>query len=70
MNTPAYSASKAAGVAAFQAAAEWESAEEVQIINLHPGATLSESARRNGYDENMILWDDCEWKSFCLDCDR
>ena len=70
LNAGAYSASKAAGAAAFQAAAEWKLVEEVQIINVHPGATLSESARRNGYDENTIPWDDCEWKLFCLDRDR
>jgi NAD(P)-dependent dehydrogenase (short-subunit alcohol dehydrogenase family) len=57
-NVAAYGASKAASAAAFQAAAVCMPADECQIFNVHPGAILSEAARKAGYDENTIPWDD------------
>lgn len=58
LSQAAYSSSKAAAASAFQNVADCKPVEEVQILNVHPGATLSESARKNGYDENSIPWDD------------
>lgn len=58
LSNSAYSASKAAGAAAFQFAADCKAVEEVQIINVHPGAILTDSARKSGYDEGTIPWDE------------
>jgi NAD(P)-dependent dehydrogenase (short-subunit alcohol dehydrogenase family) len=56
----AYGASKAGGAAAFQAAADCIPAAECFVLNVHPGAVLTSSARENGWNENTIPWDDCE----------
>lgn len=54
----AYGASKAGGAAAFQAAADCIPATECFVLNVHPGAVLTSSARGNGWDENTVPWDD------------
>ena len=59
-NLAAYGASKAAGAAAFQAAADCMPATECFVLNVHPGAVLTSAARENGWDENTVPWDDCE----------
>jgi NAD(P)-dependent dehydrogenase (short-subunit alcohol dehydrogenase family) len=56
----AYGASKAAGAAAFQAAADCTPATECFVLNVHPGAVLTSAARENGWDENTVPWDDCK----------
>lgn len=61
LNVVAYGSSKAAGAAAIQAAADCIPVEECFILNVHPGAILTESARRAGYEENSIPWDDREF---------
>jgi NAD(P)-dependent dehydrogenase (short-subunit alcohol dehydrogenase family) len=64
----AYGASKAGGAAAFQAAADCTPATECFILNVHPGAVLTPSARENGWDENTVPWDDgkfCHVPCFC-----
>jgi NAD(P)-dependent dehydrogenase (short-subunit alcohol dehydrogenase family) len=66
LKNAAYSASKAAGSAAFQFVADCRPAEEVQIINVHPGAILTGSARKAGYDEGTIPWDDGELTLYCI----
>ena len=65
LKVAAYGSSKAAGAAAFQAAADCKTIEEVQIINVHPGAILTESSRKAGYDENSLPWDDRELNMSC-----
>jgi NAD(P)-dependent dehydrogenase (short-subunit alcohol dehydrogenase family) len=66
LSNVAYSASKAAGSAAFQFVADCKPVEEVQIINVHPGAILTGSARKAGYDEGTIPWDDRELTLYCI----
>ena len=62
----AYGASKAAGAAAFQAAADGMPVAECFVLNVHPGAVLTSSARENGWDENSVPWDDCEYCTLLL----
>lgn len=57
----AYGASKAGGAAAFQVAADCILATECFVLNVHPGAILTSSAREGGWDENSVPWDDGEF---------
>lgn len=54
----AYSASKAALANLLQHLAEEIPSTQAQIINIHPGAILTEAAYSAGYSENSLPWDD------------
>lgn len=53
----AYSASKAGFANLLQHFADEVSAEEVQMINFHPGSIFTSASQRFGMDENTLPWD-------------
>ena len=52
-----YGTSKMAATFLFQKMAGELSPEKVQSISFHPGAVLTEPARKAGYDETTLPWD-------------
>jgi NAD(P)-dependent dehydrogenase (short-subunit alcohol dehydrogenase family) len=52
-----YAASKAALASLLQHLSEEFPADKIQIVNLHPGAILTESAKAAGVPENLLPWD-------------
>jgi NAD(P)-dependent dehydrogenase (short-subunit alcohol dehydrogenase family) len=63
----AYSASKAAFANLLQHLAEEYPAEQLLILNIHPGAILTESAKRHGFIEESLPWDSGMLLQFPLD---
>ncbi|KAK4231865.1 NAD(P)-binding protein [Podospora fimiseda] len=55
---PAYGLTKNAGTLLLQQIARDTDVGEMQIVSFHPGAVLTEMARDNGFDEDMMEWDD------------
>ncbi|KAK3080465.1 hypothetical protein LTS18_001156 [Coniosporium uncinatum] len=53
----AYAATKAAAAGMFQTLAFEHPVSEVMILNIHPGAVLTEAARANGFTEDSLSWD-------------
>lgn len=53
-----YAASKAAAASLFQHLAEEIPSKIAQIINIHPGAILTQAAHAAGYTEDAAPWDD------------
>lgn len=60
----AYSASKAAFASLMQHFAEEVPANECQIVNIHPGAILTGAARRSGFKEESLPWDNGKYLGF------
>lgn len=60
----AYSTSKAAFAHTLQLLADEVAAEECQIINVHPGAILTEAARNAPQEvKDAVVWDDGEFRA-------
>lgn len=55
---PTYSLTKNSGTLLVQQIAKDTRSDDMQIISFHPGAILSESARKVGYEESSLDWDD------------
>ncbi|KAK4246820.1 hypothetical protein C7999DRAFT_32791 [Corynascus novoguineensis] len=55
---PTYSLTKNSGTLLVQQIAKDTRPDDMQIISFHPGAVLSESARKVGYEESSLDWDD------------
>ncbi|KAL7627820.1 hypothetical protein AAE478_002015 [Parahypoxylon ruwenzoriense] len=55
-----YGLTKNAGALALQLVAQDTPPDRMQVLSFHPGAILTESARRAGYTEDSIAWDNAE----------
>ncbi|CAH0046542.1 unnamed protein product [Clonostachys solani] len=55
---PTYGLTKSAGTLLVQQIAKDISADDIQIVSFHPGAVLTEAAKRDGIDNLPIKWDD------------
>ena len=53
----AYSASKGAMATLFQHLADEVNPEDLQVLNIHPGAVFTEAAARHGMTEDTFPWD-------------
>lgn len=60
---PGYGLTKNAGALALQVVAQDVPASKMQVVNYHPGGIFTESARRNGFTEDSIPWDDRQFPS-------
>ncbi len=54
---PDYSASKNAGTIIMQQIAKGVEASDMQVVSFHPGAILTTAARKAGYTETTMPWD-------------
>ena len=57
---PVYGLTKSAGTLAMQQIAKDVLPEAMQIVSFHPGSILTDAARRAGYADFDIPWDDGE----------
>jgi NAD(P)-dependent dehydrogenase (short-subunit alcohol dehydrogenase family) len=55
---PSYTATKNAATLLLQQIAKDTPVAKTQIVSFHPGSILSEAAKRAGYDEKSVPWDD------------
>lgn len=63
---PNYSASKTAGTVLVQQIAQGLSPDDMQVNSFHPGAILTAAARRAGYTEETMPWDDGRSQKFLM----
>lgn len=64
---PAYGMTKNAGALALQVVAHEVPVEKMQVLSFHPGAIFTEAAKKAGFTEDTLAWDDR--MSFPLLCD-
>lgn len=57
---PSYGLTKNSGTALIQQIAKDVRPDELQIVSIHPGSVLSDTARAAGLDESSLAWDDGE----------
>ncbi|KAK4065695.1 hypothetical protein Trihar35433_7815 [Trichoderma harzianum] len=55
---PSYGLTKNSGTALMQQIAKDVRPDELQIVSIHPGSVLSDTARAAGLDESSLAWDD------------
>ncbi|KAJ4856796.1 short chain dehydrogenase domain-containing protein [Trichoderma breve] len=55
---PSYGLTKNSGTALMQQIAKDVRPEELQIVSIHPGSVLSDTARAAGLNESSLSWDD------------
>ncbi|KAK4061638.1 uncharacterized protein Triagg1_10180 [Trichoderma aggressivum f. europaeum] len=55
---PSYGLTKNSGTALMQQIAKDVRPDELQIVSIHPGSVLSDTARAAGLDESSLSWDD------------